>query len=282
MARPSILGMVPLDSTVDEAAAVASVLAAIPVSMAMVVLEVTLVASPPPVVVEELESAWKQALFPRQLVEGDMQLTAEEIRKTSSHKSHFLRSEYARVAELERRVESACRESRDWAAEAAVAWAEGQRVEERATMAEQGLEAARAHQIETEPELRASLANTEVALQEALAALDLERAALESAEKALEVERRARSEADREVLALRGRPVSELVALLAELGEKVEVLERDLETTKATLGRNTEELAKSHEECRALEGDLDQIHNVAQHVISEIFGSVPNTSAPAV
>ena len=58
--------------------------------------------------------------------------------------------------------------------------------------------------METEAELRASLANTEVALREALVALDPERAALESAEKALEVERRARSEADREVLALRG------------------------------------------------------------------------------
>ena len=52
-------------------------------------------------------------------------------------------------------------------------------------------------------------------------------------------------------------PVSELVALLAELGGKVEVLERDLEMTKATLGRRTEELAKPREEHRALEGDLD-------------------------
>ena len=58
-------------------------------------------------------------------------------------------------------------------------------------------------------------------------------------------------------------PVSELVALLAELGRKVEVLERDLEMTKATLGQRTKELAKSHEERRALEGDLDQIYNVA-------------------
>ena len=40
------------------------------------------------------------------------------------------------------------------------------------------------------------MANIEVALQEALAALDPERAALESAEKALEVERRAWSKAD--------------------------------------------------------------------------------------
>ena len=62
----------------------------------------------------------------------------------------------------------------------------------------------------------------------------------------------------------------------------MEVLERDLETTKATLGRRTEELAMSCEERRALEGDLDQIRNVAQHVVSEIFGSVSSTSAPAV
>ncbi|XP_066316146.1 uncharacterized protein [Miscanthus floridulus] len=185
-----------------------------------------------------------------------MQLAAEEIRKTSSRKSHFHRSEYARMVELERRAESACREARDQTAEAAMVRAEGRRVEEWATTAEQGLKAARAHQTETEAELRASLANTEVSLQEALAALDPERAALESAEKALEVERRARSEADRE-------PISELVALLAELGGKVEVLERDLEMTKATLGRNMEELAKSHEERRALEGGLDQICNVA-------------------
>ena len=51
-------------------------------------------------------------------------------------------------------------------------------------------------------------------------------------------------------------PISELVALLAGLGRKVEVLEWDLETTKAMLGQNTEELAKSREERRALEGIL--------------------------
>ena len=68
------------------------------------------------------------------------------------------------MAELERRMESACRESWDQAAEAATVRAEGQRVEDRATVAEQGLKAARAHQAETEAELRASLANTKVAL----------------------------------------------------------------------------------------------------------------------
>ena len=51
-------------------------------------------------------------------------------------------------------------------------------------------------------------------------------------------------------------PISELVALLVELGEKVKALERDLEMTKANFSRNVEELAKSHEERRALEGEL--------------------------
>jgi len=77
-------------------------------------------------------------------------------------------------------------------------------------------------------------------------------------------------------------PVLELVALLSELGGKVKMLERDLETIKATFSRNAEELAKSHEERRALEGDLDQIRNVAQLIVSKVFGSAPSTSAPAV
>jgi len=58
-------------------------------------------------------------------------------------------------------------------------------------------------------------------------------------------------------------PISELVALLPELGGKVKSLEQDLETVKATFGRNAEELAKSLKECHALKGELDQIRNVA-------------------
>ena len=73
---------------------------------------------------------------------------------------------------------------------------------EQATPTEQGLEAAKVRQEETEVGLRTSLANTKVALQEALAALEPERAALESTQKALEAEQRAQSEADREVLVL--------------------------------------------------------------------------------
>ena len=44
-------------------------------------------------------------------------------------------------------------------------------------------------------------------------------------------------------------------------------MERDLETAKATFGRNAEELAKSLEERCALEGEPDQIRNVAQLVV---------------
>ena len=87
--------------------------------------------------------------------------------------------------------------------------AEGQRVAERATAAEKGLETAKARQAETEAGLRTSLANIEAALRESLVALEPERAALvsaqnalESAQKALEAEQKARSEVDQEVLAL--------------------------------------------------------------------------------
>ena len=62
----------------------------------------------------------------------------------------------------------------------------------------------------------------------------------------------------------------------------MKTLEQDLETIKATFSRNAEELAKSHEEQRALEGDLDQIRNVAQLIVSKVFRSAPSTSAPAV
>ena len=61
----------------------------------------------------------------------------------------------------------------------------------------------------------------------------------------------------------------------------MKTLEQDLETIKATFSQNVEELAKSREEQHALEGDLDQIRNVAQLVVSDVFRSVPSTSAPA-
>ena len=62
----------------------------------------------------------------------------------------------------------------------------------------------------------------------------------------------------------------------------MESLEKDQETAKATFGRNAEALAKSLEERRALEGELDQMRNVAQLVVSEVFGSVQSTSVPAI
>ena len=43
----------------------------------------------------------------------------------------------------------------------------------------------------------------------------------------------------------------------------MKALERDLETTKANFSRNVMELTKSHEERRALKGELGQIHNAA-------------------
>ena len=60
------------------------------------------------------------------------------------------------------------------------------------------------------------------------------------------------------------------------------MLEQNLDMVNATFSWNAEELAKSCEERRALEGELDQIRNVAQLVVSEVFGSAPSTSTPAV
>ena len=56
---------------------------------------------------------------------------------------------------------------------------------------------------------------------------------------------------------------SKLVVLFPELGGKVGSLEQELETAKAAMGQSAEALAKSLEEGHALEGELDQIHNVA-------------------
>ena len=68
------------------------------------------------------------------------------------------------MAEIERQLEYTRHESQDRAAKATVAWVEGQCVEERATATERGLEAVKAGRAEAKAELRASLADTEVAL----------------------------------------------------------------------------------------------------------------------
>ena len=114
-----------------------------------------------------------------------------------------------------------------------MAWAEGQRAAERATAAEQGLEAVKVHQEETEAGLRTSLANTEEALQEALAALEPEWTTLESTQKALEAEQRARPEADLEVLALWGQ-VMGMEDVSARLREQVARQAEDLSTFEAS------------------------------------------------
>ena len=58
--------------------------------------------------------------------------------------------------------------------------AEEQRAVERVTVAERGLEAAKARQAETEVGLQKSLADTEAALQKSLETLEPEQNALES------------------------------------------------------------------------------------------------------
>ena len=83
------------------------------------------------------------------------------------------------VNEIRHELESACYESQDQVAEATGAWAAELRVVERATAAKQKLNAAKAH-----------LAESEVALQKFL--------------EALEAERKARSDAEREVIVLQG------------------------------------------------------------------------------
>ena len=85
------------------------------------------------------------------------------------------------MAELERQLVPVRRESQDWAAEATATQEEGRRAAEQAAAAEQGLEAATDRQAETKVGLRTSLANTEAALRESLAALEPERTTLVSA-----------------------------------------------------------------------------------------------------
>ena len=75
---------------------------------------------------------------------------------------------------------------------------------------------------------------------------------------------------------------SELVVLFLELGGKFGSLERELETAKAVIDRSAEALAKSLEERHALKGELDQIYNVTQVIVSEVFGSAQSTSTPAI
>ena len=101
------------------------------------------------------------------------------------------------MAEFERQLESARRESRDRVVEATEVRAAEVLAVEQVTAAERGLEAAKAHLAETKAALQKSLVDTEAVLQRFLETL-------ESKRNALELERKARSEADQEVLTLRG------------------------------------------------------------------------------
>ena len=49
---------------------------------------------------------------------------------------------------------------------------------------------------------------------------------------------------------------------------------------KATIGQSTEALAKFLEERCALEGELDQMCNVAYLIVLEVFGLALSTSTP--
>jgi len=93
------------------------------------------------------------------------------------------------MAELERELEFARRESQDQAAEVTEVRAAEQLMAKRGTAAERGLEVGKARQAETEATLRKSLADTEAVLQGTLETLEMERSALAS-------ERKAWSEAD--------------------------------------------------------------------------------------
>ncbi|XP_066311096.1 uncharacterized protein [Miscanthus floridulus] len=153
------------------------------------------------------------------------------------------------MAELEHRAESICHESQIQMVEAATTQAEGQHAAERATTAEQGLEAAKARHEEIEARLWMSLANTEMALQEALVALEPEWAALERAQKALEVEQRAQSEVDQEVLALQSQYLQKNSSAksafirdwFSQLDDDVKVWIAELEKEVAVLKCNQDE-----------------------------------------
>ena len=48
------------------------------------------------------------------------------------------------------------------------------------------------------------------------------------------------------------------------------------------VGLSAKALTRSLEERAILEGELDQLHNITQVVVAEVFGSGPSTSTPAV
>ena len=91
-------------------------------------------------------------------------LVLQGLEEMLSRKSRFLQMEHARVAELERELESARHVSQDRAAEVTEAWAVELHVAEWATATERGFEAAKVLQAEIKVVLQKSLVETEVAL----------------------------------------------------------------------------------------------------------------------
>jgi hypothetical protein len=208
-----------------------------------------------------------------------------------------------RVDELQRQLEFTRHESQDRAAKATGARATELLAAEWATAAKLGLDAAKVR-----------LTKTEAVLQKSLEALETERRARSKADQevltlrgqvlgaeesnARLLEKVTQQEEGLSILESTRLGMylfclwlmcwfflsfaSDLVVLFPELGGKIGSLERELETAKAAIGRGAEALAKSLEERHALEGELDRIRNVAQVVISEVFGWAPSTSTPAV
>ena len=57
-------------------------------------------------------------------------------------------------------------------------------------------------------------------------------------------------------------PYSRICRPFPELGGKIGSLEQEQETVKAVVGQSVEALAQSLKERHALEGELDQLHNI--------------------
>lgn len=51
---------------------------------------------------------------------------------------------------------------------------------------------------------------------------------------------------------------------------------------KVMAGQSVEALAQSLEGRRIVVGELDQLHNIAQLVVFEVFGPGPSTSTPTI
>ncbi|XP_066316564.1 uncharacterized protein [Miscanthus floridulus] len=147
------------------------------------------------------------------------------------------------VDELRHQLESTRHESQDQAAEAMGAQAAKMRAVEWAAVAEQKLDMAKAHLVETEMALEKSL-------------------------EALEAERKAQSDTEREVIMLQRQMLGveesntwllkrvtwqeEGLSILEKLGGKIGSLEQELETVKVAIGRGVKALAQSLEEQHAL------------------------------